>query len=183
MKIRWQAFNFYLACALGLELVGGCKTEKSEEKKVLATLRLHQEIHADPTGHSETVTVHRDPEIKMTIDKEAFLTGSAVKEAKVIDVMGGFALQFQFDRQGTWLLEEYTAAGRGRHIAIFSQFEKPADKKLNAGRWLAAPLISNIITNGVLTFTPDATRDEAQDIALGLNNVARMLETGKEPKF
>jgi preprotein translocase subunit SecD len=144
---------------------------------------LHQEVHPDPTGHSETVTVHRDPEIKMTIDKEAFLNGSAVKEAKVIDVMGGFALQFQFDRQGTWLLEEFTANARGRHIAIFSQFEKPSEKKLNAGRWLAAPLISNIITNGVLTFTPDATREEAQDIALGLNNVARMLETGKEPKF
>lgn len=183
MKIRWQAFNFYLACGLGLTLLGGCKTDKSEEKKILATLKVHQEIRSDPTGRSETVTVHRDPEIKMVIDKEAFLTGAAVKEAKVIDVMGGFALQFQFDRQGSWLLEEYTAAGRGRHIAIFTQFEKPPEKKLNAGRWLAAPLVSNIITNGQLTFTPDATREEAQHIAEGLNNVARMLETGKEPKF
>ena len=183
MKIRWQAFNFYLACALGLALWVGCKTEKSEEKKILATLKVHQEIHIDPNGHSETVTVHRDPEIKMVIDKEAFLTGAAVKEAKVIDVLGGFALQFQFDRQGTWLLEEYTAASRGRHIAIFTQFESLSEKKLNAGRWLAAPLISNIITNGQLVFTPDATREEAEHIALGLNNVARMLETGKEPKF
>jgi preprotein translocase subunit SecD len=183
MKIRRVGFNFYLAGLLALGLAAGCQSEKSRQKKVLAALRLHQEIHNDPTGHTETVVVHRDPEVKMKIDKEAFLTGMAVQEAKVMDVLGGFALRLQFDRQGTWLLEQYTAATRGRHIAIFTQFVNPGEKKLNKGRWLAAPLISNIITNGQLTFTPDATKPEAEQIARGLNNVARMLETGKEPKF
>ncbi len=183
MLIRGHRFNLYLTAVLALGLVCGCHTEKSKREKVLATLRLHQEIQNDPTGKSEVVIVHRDPEVKLRIDKQAFLTGSAVKEAKVIDVLGGFALTLQFDRQGTWLLEQYAADSRGRHIAIFSQFVEPGEEKLNQGRWLAAPLMSNVITNGLLTFTPDSTREEADQIALGLNNVARMLETGKEPKF
>jgi hypothetical protein len=36
------------------------------------------------------------------------------------------------------------------------------------------------ITDGVLVFTPDTTREEAENIALGLNNVAKSL--GKAPK-
>lgn len=183
MKIRRLGFNFYLAAALALLALCGCQSEQRERKKVLSTLRLHQETPNDPTGNSEVVVVHHDPEIKFTIAKEAFLTGNSIQDAKVIDVIGGFALKLQFDRQGTWLLEQYSAASRGRHFAIFSQFVNPGEKKLNKGSWLAAPQISNIITNGSLTFTPEVTRPEAEQIALGLNNVARKLETGKQPDF
>ena len=41
------------------------------------------------------------------------------------------------------------------------------------GRWLAAPRINKRIADGVLVFTPDATREEAEQIALGLNNLAQ----------
>jgi hypothetical protein len=44
-------------------------------------------------------------------------------------------------------------------------------------RWLAAPVISHRIGDGVLVFTPDATREEAEEIALGLNNVAKKTHT------
>jgi len=43
-------------------------------------------------------------------------------------------------------------------------------------RWLAAPVISRRIPDGVLVFTPDASRAEADDIVLGLNNIAREVE-------
>ena len=42
-------------------------------------------------------------------------------------------------------------------------------------RWLAAPVISHRISDGVLVFTPDATREEAEEIALGLNNVSKKV--------
>jgi hypothetical protein len=180
MLICWRRFNLYLLLAAGLALVCGCKTTG---KGQLCTLRLHEEVHPDATGRSEEVTVHRDPVVLLNIDKAPFLNEGSVKQAKVIDVVGGFALSIQFDRQGSWLLEQKTADLRGRHLAIFSQFHQAPGDKLNGGRWLAAPKIMNHITDGLLTFTPDATRAEAEKIAQSLNNVAKRLETGKEVKF
>ena len=183
MKFCRHGFNLYLVALVLVGVVCGCKTEKSKAKKISAFLRMHEEVPPNPAGRSETVVVHRAPEIKMTIDKEAFLTSSMVKEAKVVDVVGGFALQLEFNRRGSWLLEQYTLSGRGRHIAIFCQFMNEGEEKLNEGRWLAAPRVSNIITNGQMTFTPDATRAEADQIVKGLNNVAKQLETGNQWDF
>jgi len=114
--------------------------------------------------------------VSVTVEKSPFLTEGEVSEAKVVEVMGGFTLRVQFDRQGTWLLEQYSSANRGKRFAIFSQFVSAPDTKLNEGRWLAAPKISKRITDGALIFTPDTTREEAQQIALGLNNVAKKVQ-------
>jgi preprotein translocase subunit SecD len=146
-------------------------------------LRLHLETKPEPMGHTEVVEVYRGSPVKFSIDKAPFLTEAMVKEAKVIDVTGGFALQIQFDRQGSWLLEQYTSANRTKHIVIASQFVEPGEDKINKGRFLAAPQINNHITDGLLTFSPDASREETERIALGLNHVAKKLETGKEVKF
>ena len=91
--------------------------------------------------------------------------------AKVIDTPGGFAIEIQFDETGTWLLEQYSAANPGGHFVIFGQW---GDKLVN-GRWLAAPLITHRIANGVLAFTPDCSREEADQLVLGLNNVAAQI--------
>jgi len=111
------------------------------------------------------------------------LTEGNVKEAKVIDTPGGFAVQLQFDEQGTWLLEEYTTANRNKHIVIASQFVAPGEEKINKGRWLAAPKIGTHITDGLFSFTPDATREEAERIAAGINNVAHKLASGEPIRF
>jgi preprotein translocase subunit SecD len=139
-------------------------------------------MHRDPLGRSETAEVYRDSPIRFTIDKNPFLTEANVKSAKVIDVTGGFALEIEFDRQGSWLLEQYTS-NRGKHILVASQFFNPGEEKINLGRWLAAPQINTHITDGRFSFTPDATREEADRIAQGLNNVAKKLSTGEEVKW
>jgi hypothetical protein len=176
MRIRWNRFNTYLLALLAGLLVCGCHSAKSEEKKKepkqFATLRLYQEVNPDPMGRTEIATVHHDPLVQLTIEKAPFLTENNVKKAAVLDTVGGFALSIQFDRQGSWLLEQYTAATRGRHIAIFSQFVNKGEDKLNQGHWLAAPRIATHITDGLLSFTPDVTREEAEAIARGLNNDA-----------
>jgi len=118
--------------------------------------------------------------MSIIIQKEAILTQSDVKEAKVVDVVGGFAMRVQFDHRGTLLLEQYSSEHVGKHFAIFSQFAAPPDEKLNHGRWLAAPRITHRIGDGALVFTPDATREEAEQIALGLNNVAKQLDKKSE---
>lgn len=187
MKIRANRFNLYLIVLLGLVvIVAGCRSpqskEKSKEKKLLSTLRLHRELPPDPLGRTEKAEVDRQSPVQFTVEKEPFLTEARVKQAKVIDVEGGFALQIQFDRQGSWLLEQYTAQPN-KHILVLSQFCNPGEDKINAGRWLAAPMFQTHITDGLFIFTPDATREEAQRIAIGLNNVAKKLETGDEPTF
>jgi hypothetical protein len=40
-----------------------------------------------------------------------------------------------------------------------------------------APLITGRINNGLLSFTPDMTRDEATEFVKGLNNVAKQFQT------
>jgi hypothetical protein len=67
-------------------------------------------------------------------------------------------------------------------MAIFCRFVTPPDHKLNAGRWLAAPLITQRIGDNTLTFTPDATRDESEAIATGLSNIGKKLNP-LEPKW
>ncbi len=175
MMTRRNRFNIYLMAFLALLLACGCSSTESKRKKRVSTLHLHVEMTPDPTGKTEQVEIYRAQPFFITVAKQPFLGEEHVKEAKVIDVLGGYALQIQFDRQGSWLLEQYTAAWRGKHIAIFSQWCEPPDEKLNKGRWLAAPLIKTHITDGLLIFTPDASREEADAIALGLNNVARKI--------
>jgi hypothetical protein len=177
MMVRCNRFNLYLLLALAPALICGCLTAKSREKGRLSALRLHQEVNRDIPERSEVVEVHKDPTITLRIDKQPFLTEAYVKQARVIEAAGGFALQIQFNKEGSWLLEQYTAGSRGKHIAIFCQFAMPPEKKLNVGRWLAAPRFTTHITDGLLVIIPDATREEAEQIALGLNNVARKEQT------
>ena len=176
MMIRWLRFNPYLPIVIALIALCGCRTAEGKKKHVVSSFRLHQEMNADPSGRTEQISVYRQHPVTFTVDRQPFLTENHVKEAKVIDTVGGFSLSVQLDRQGSWLLEEYSAASRSRHIAIFCQFTNPNEEKINQGRWLAAPLIHTHITDGLIVFTPDATRQEAEQIVLGLNNVAKKMQ-------
>jgi preprotein translocase subunit SecD len=164
-------FNLYLMLGVALALMPGCQTP--DEEKQVATLRLHLEAANPSTDRSVTVPVYRARPVSVTIDKQPFLTEANVAEARVVEVLGGFDLQIKFDREGTWLLESCSAANPRKRAAIFSVF---GDKLKKQSRWLGAPVIAGRITSGVFTFTPDATREEAEQIALGLNNVARKNE-------
>lgn len=174
MMIRLLRFNLYLLALPLLLCASGCA--HATVKKIDASLRLHQEVRRDASDRTTTVQILRAQPFDLTIDKSPFIVENLVKQVKVVDTLGGgFALQVQLDKKGTWLLEQYTSAMRGTHIAIFSQFVPPGDKETGPGRWLAAPLISQRISDGLLVFTPDASREEADQIALGLNNVAKKM--------
>ena len=174
MKICGCRFNIYLAVALTAAAICGCKTA-SEKKanKMLSTLRFHLEASRDVTGAGKAVPIYRHHPFMVNIEREPCLNESNVTEAKVVDVMGGFALRVQFDHKGATLLEQVSIANRGKKVAIFSQF----GEDMMTYRWLAAPVISQRISDGVFMFTPDATREEAEEIALGLNNTAKITHT------
>ena len=170
MKIRGCRFNIYLALALTAAAVCGCRTA-SERKanRMLSTLRLHLQTSRDATGAVKEVPIYRQQPFMINVQREPCLNEANVTEAKVIEVMGGFALRIQFDHQGATLLEQVSTANLGKRVAVFSQF----GENMMQFRWLAAPVFSRRITEGVFIFTPDATREEAEEIALGLNNTAK----------
>jgi hypothetical protein len=170
MMIRAQRFNIYLLAALVAAVGCGCKsTEEKKSKNALATLRLHLEAGSDRAKPTQSVPIYREKPVWVNIIKEPFLSEVNVTGASVLDEVGGCALRIQFDDDGKVLLEQCTGGNRGRRIAIFSQFAS----ELKDFRWLAAPMINRRISDGVLVFTPDATREEAEEIAIGLNNVAK----------
>jgi preprotein translocase subunit SecD len=170
-----RRFNLYLALAAALALLCGCQTHWHRQKGPVGALRVHIQVNPDSLGTSQTISVLRSDPVLVTISKNPILTEANIVAAKVVDAPGGFAIEVQFDENGTWLLEQYSAANPGGYFAIFGQW---GDKLAN-GRWLAAPLITHRIANGVLAFTPDASRAEADQLVLGLNHGAAKIDKGQ----
>ena len=169
MKVLARQFNLYLALAT---LLGGfCGCQLNPQNKVDGALRVHISTNPDPAGASQTISVLRSDPVLVTIKNEPILTEADIVSAKVIEATGGFALEIKFDENGTWMLEQYSAANPGSHFVIFGQW---GDKLAN-GRWLANPIITRRISNGTLVFTPDCSREEADQLVLGLNNAAKAI--------
>jgi hypothetical protein len=173
------ALRFSIIFLLAAVLAGfvGCKSPESEKKKELTTLRIHVQASNDGAQSADVVPVFRENPVLVKIERAPFLSEANVASAAVVDDLGGFALRVQFERRGRWLLEQYTTLNKGRHLAIYSQFGTTP----NQTRWLAAPRVTQRIADGVLVFTPDATREEADRIVRGLNNLVR--ENKKKSAF
>jgi len=170
-------FNIYLLALALLVTVAGCQSPEKKQDKELATLRLHMEVSPDDMGLSEKVPVFRASPVIINVSRAPFLTEGDVAEARVLDdSLGGFALSVKFEQMGARLLEQYTATNPGRRVAIYCQFGEKGEEH----RWLAAPIIGRRISDGLISFTPDATRAEAERIAKALNNVA--IKNGNQEK-
>ncbi len=175
MMIKFVRFNIYLWLAAGLLMTAGCKTDKDkkDKKHPLSTLELHLEVGQDNAGDNEMVPILRGHPIYVNVAKEPFLDSADLTEANVVDDMGGFEIRLKFNWRGTQLLQSASTANKGSHIAVFCVF--------GPARWLAAPVVRKQISDGVFSFTPDATREEAERIVKGLNNAAEDIK--KEDKF
>jgi hypothetical protein len=177
MKIHENRFNIYLVCALVLVLVCGCQSPEAKKKSEGSVFRIHLEAAPDTATNLLMVAkVSRTAPVSFKVENKPFLTEVDVKDARVVDALGGFAIEVQLDRKGSWLLEEYSLGYRGRHMPIYAQFMNPSDPEHTVGRWLAAPKITRHIADGLIQFTPDATRDEADQLVQGLVNTARKLK-------
>ncbi|HEY5233075.1 MAG TPA: hypothetical protein VIK35_06050 [Verrucomicrobiae bacterium] len=172
MKVCGLRFNLYFALAAATLLLCGCQTDKPAKKS--GALRVYIESNAGLEGTSQTITLLRADPVVLTIAPDPFLTEAGIIAAKTIETPGGFAIEVQFDELSAVTLEQFTAANPGLHLAIYGEWgDKPVTR-----RWLAAPLITHRIGNGILTFTSDASRDEADELVLGLKNVAKKMQKG-----
>ncbi|MFM7102508.1 MAG: SecDF P1 head subdomain-containing protein [Verrucomicrobiota bacterium] len=179
MRTRPGPFNLFLWLGLGLVVAACASTpeEKAarkaakEREKQASSLRLHLQTAPETMG-SGKVRVLRSEPVTLNVEKDAFVDEGFIKRAQVVETVGGHAIRVEFTDRGALRLQMATANHPGQQVAVWARWTE--------GRWLAAPVIRRAIENGIFQFTPDATREEADRIVLGLNNVA--LELGNQPK-
>jgi len=164
MDFDGKRFNTNLLAALALPLallLGGCQSTKP--KTMPAVFRVHPEA-VENTTFTKTVEIFQNKSVKMKIDQSPLLTEADVLRAAVVEALGGFALYVKLNPRGQWLLDKHSSLQRGKRMAIFVEF----GEKNGKSRWIAAPIISHRISDGTLLFTPDATREEAEELVAGL---------------
>ena len=175
MNFYKRRFNLYLLAALLIAgLFSGCATDdKQKTGTKMGTLRVHVATHSNLPGRGQTVKVLRTNPVEVTISGDPILSEGSVLHASVIDTRGGgFAIKVKFDEDGTWILEQNSAANPGGHFVIFGQWPG------STGRWLAAPLIPGRIANGELSFTPDCSYAEATNLVTSVNYSAQKIHEG-----
>jgi hypothetical protein len=165
MNFCRRRFNLYfLPATLGL-LLSGCALWHRQHD-FGAVLRIHVESESKAAGSNKSISVLRSQPMTINISTDPILTESDVISAKLLDTPdGGFSLEIKFEETAGWRLEQYTAGNPGKHLAIFAQWSLNKED----GRWLAAPFIARRMAGGVLTFTPDASREEAEQLVKTLN--------------
>ena len=156
---------FVLAAGVGL----GCQsTGKKKPGENYSLIMLYLEQNNDGTKYSRQMAVYRADPFIFYVNSKPFLTTADLEKATMMEATGGFALQFQFNRHGTAVLESFTASNKGKRIAIFCQFTEP--------RVLAAPMITQRNATGIIRFTPDCSRAEAERIIKGLNTAIKEIK-------
>ncbi len=181
MRVRPGAFNLFFGLMAWVGLLAGCATgsdEKTPEgdqkpEKQASTLRLHMETETTGMGTGKIKIKRSPPSVTLNVEKNAFADEGYLEEARVLDGMAGPILYLKFNTQGALRLQMWTVSKPGRRIAVWTKWTE--------GRWLGAPMINAPIEDGLLVFSPDATREELERIARGLNNVAIKLGNQKKP--
>jgi hypothetical protein len=177
MKSRSCVFNGFLALAVLAFAAGCCTSEECKRSKEMSTLRVHVESDRGSNDRASAISVIRSSPIRINIEREPVLDERNVVGARIVEEEGGlFSIEIQLDRRGSWALERTTVANRGKRLAIFSAFDKEA-------RWLAAYVIPAKNSSGRLTFTPDASHEEAERFVRGLNNFAKDQENSDKWPF
>ncbi len=184
MGICEKVINTFFTFLSMLALLGCTSTKSALEdgdapKDATSVVRFFAESNANPDWRARKISIIRNAPMELTISNEAFLDERDVTRARVIEAVGGFAIAIEFTSHGLMALNMETSTLRGRRVAIYARWN---EKKVAVERWLAAPIISRPIETGVIAFTPDCTREEADLFVLGLNQVAIKLENQEKPK-
>ena len=164
-RFKHYLMAFVLAAGVGL----GCQSSgKKKPGENYSLIMLYLEQNNDGTKYSRQMAVYRADPFIFYVNSKPFLTTADLEKATIMEATGGFALQFQFNRHGTAVLESFTASNKGKRIAIFCQFTEP--------RVLAAPMITQRNATGIIRFTPDCSRAEAERIIKGLSTAIKEIK-------
>ncbi len=138
------------------------KPKKEKKKKPLKYFRVHVESRRDLPERTVLAKLHSDETVQVPVEKLPALNESHLKRAALIEEPGGYLVQFQFDSVGTKLLEAHSAAANGRHFAVAVDIDGET-------RWIAILLIRRRLSEGVLSFSPAASREDMDRLVRDLN--------------
>ncbi len=155
------------------------KKPAKKERHERSLFRMHLESAELPGLSTGRIKVLRSSPMNMVVQREQFLDERDVQQARLISTTdGGFMIAIQMNTHGQLMLQLETTANRGKRIAVSATWTE--------ARWLAAPQITRTIEDGIYMFTPDCSREEADRIIRGLNNVAievkNQVKPGKKKK-
>lgn len=200
MGIAFHTFNsFFLSGLLSLLLIGpqvlgadpqaptssqakpATPAKPKKKPAPYGILRLHLEANND--GNSPRAQVIRRLPQTYAVQQTPFVDERDVVRAFVVDAPdGGFMIQVELTQpHGRQALEMGTVSSVGRHLLIFGQWTTESDAKPEE-RWLAAPVVRNVLRNGTIVFSADMDRDEADRFVEGINRVAVKLKNQKKGK-
>jgi hypothetical protein len=180
MRSRATHFNWYLLCLvmLALTLGTGCTSiEDRRKNRAFYTELWFHRVPPQNTPETNRVMIIELAGMRMPVERRPWLTEENLVDASVIDSPGGgYGLELRFDDHGRLLLESFSSANRGQHVAIFVRYGVRKDQKEVPleERWLAAPLISRPIVEGIVTFTPNVPKPELYRIVDGLQKAAEL---------
>lgn len=171
MVIRPLRFNIILLMAAVTATLTGCQStvesqQKKQEAKQIAALRIHLQM-SPMSGRTAPVAVLRSAPITFHVGTSSILNEGHLESAQLRETPAGFQIALQMNQEGQRLLEQFTTSNPNKRLAIRVRF---GIDPFITDRWLAAPQIQRRISDGLLLFTPDASRQEAEDIVRGLNN-------------
>ena len=159
MKAAPRGFNLYLTALLAV-WTAGCASTRDPNDKLSTLLRVHLEAQPHQMIPSRKVSVYRANPVLVSVESLYLLTEENVVSARVVDEMGTYAIEIQFNEWAIPLLDYNSSSWQGRRLAIQAQW----GPKQETTRWLAAPKMDRKIIKGTVTFTPDATPEECYQI-------------------
>jgi hypothetical protein len=179
-----RSINSFFRWAGLLLLATGCTTTPAEkqakqEAKDLSAVRLFTEVRDESMSGSQ-VSLPRSNPVEIKIEKEPFADERDIARADVVNAVGGFSIRLELTSHGRMALEQASVTHAGLRLVAFGQWT--AGKEETVQRWLAAPVMRSALRAGVVVFTPDLSREEADRLVRGLNNVAIKLENQPKPK-
>lgn len=156
-------FNFLLAIFIAAAMaVAGCASKDDGKGKPLKHIRVHVESRHDIQERALVAEIGGPGALKFSVEKLPILNEVHVERAALVDQPEGFQMRLKFDSLGTRILESYSSAALGKHFAIMTEIDGET-------RWIAAPLVRGRLGDGVLTFTPLASREDMERLVAGLN--------------
>lgn len=138
------------------------KSKKEKKPKPIKMIRVHVESKHDLPERSVVAALETGEGLKINVEKLPILNESHMENAALLDSPGGYQLRLKFNSLGAKILESYTSAAVGRHLAVVCDVDGEA-------RWLGLPLVRQRIGDGVLTFSPAVPRDIVVRLVDGLN--------------
>src|SRR4051795_1563256 len=103
MMFCWRRFNIYFLLALTLIAGPSCRSTKPTEStknkplRQLTRLSIYLETRADASNRHQVASIFREHPIPITVEKSPFLNEHYIAEASIVETVGGFTIQLQFD--------------------------------------------------------------------------------------